>query len=476
MVLPERPYVSGASKTITQIPRPLNLTTSEFAKASRVSAGREHVARYNATRARSQDTPGRKMPYTPRSEPWPGDEGKVDSQRAPDDLLFRSLLTNNYTRLDSYADLEDLERLDGPPLGFLASSVKQRLLGILRSEMEPITEVGSLFRKRYPDWADAMNIDGLCLGGVANCVDFPSLYSSLYETRHEDFAVLTIHPDDWVAGRAAIDPEASWMKHGKMIWTIEPVTNPEDISDGLTGSLLLPSTEAGFARPPSAVDKVLSPVVDQYLVELEDTTGAPIIKFFPNACRFLDTHLAVQERKVLVHCKAGKSRGPAFTLAFMIHRYCEAFVRGSPEWRASADAGGIQVVVWHLIRTMDRFMEFLADVRPCISADNKFRSQLHLWCWRLVGARGPELERPEEHVPGGGDMRDAAIIEFYLRDQRPFPNLVAHWKRKRVSGMSRWSAAEREKARRDGWPGKHGPGIRMQDFIERWEYCEMMPP
>ncbi|KAF3769778.1 hypothetical protein M406DRAFT_325261 [Cryphonectria parasitica EP155] len=361
------------------------------------------------------------------------------------DLIYRSLLAKEYTTLDSYADLEQLELYEGQSLGLLGNSVKQRLLRMLQGEMEPVTEVASV-----------MKIDGLCLGSMANC-----------RTHDKDFAILTIHPDDWVAGQEAVEPDASWMKHGKLAWNSIPITNLEDREHGLKEALIGLPHKTCFIRAPSVVNGILSPVVDHYVIELEDSTAAPLLKFFPNACQFLATHLAAPRRKAMAHCKAGKSRGPAFTLAFMIYRYYHTVIENNPQYPSITPSQKAKVVD-RLDAVINDFMGFLMEIRPCISADNKFRTQLRLWAWQLVHKTRPAIN-PERPRPGGGDMRDAAIIEFYIREQRPFRNLVEHWLKRRFSGETRWRAAEMEKARMEGTAKGQDPKVKMEEYIHYWK-------
>lgn len=397
----------------------------------------------------------------------------------PEDLVYRSLVAQNYTRLENYRDLEQLHHQhDGRHLGSLADSIKHRLLRTLEEDMEPITEVGAAFRKHYPDEVGPMAIDGLCLGGMANCVNLHSLYDSLDETGDRSFAILTIHPDDWVAGKSAIDPKASWMNHGKLRWNTMPVTNLEDRQHGLREVLISPLSSSHNNPPlrrPAKVDGLVSPVVDHCLIELEDSTAAPVLKFFPNACRFLAAHLSVPGRKAMVHCKAGRSRGPAFTVAFMLYRYYHALIEPNPTRYPTTTPCQRERVVDHLQDMARIFMQFLAQIRPEISTDNKFERQLELWAWQLVHQRRPPKLPTEKPKAGGGDMRDAAIIEFYMRGQRPLPNLVQHWYKRCTAGEARWRAAEAEKARREPGEGRlGGPKVKMQEYISHWNRVMQM--
>lgn len=62
------------------------------------------------------------------------------------------------------------------------------------------------------------------------------------------------------------------------------------------------------------------PDLEYYRVDVEDMGREPIELFFPEATEFIHTQL-LQERPVLVHCKAGVSRSASVLLAYLLE-YC----------------------------------------------------------------------------------------------------------------------------------------------------------
>lgn len=391
-----------------------------------------------------------------------GDE-VLDDQR-----VHRALAEAGFHRLHTYDELETLSHIPG--YEYLARDVKLQQMKILSEELQEVTQVDLC---DFDDTLDAaLGTARLDLSGIMHSVDIDCLNARLRDKGDDSYAILTLHPDDWVAGRAQpADPEARWCNwslHGRLGWTTR-ATGDADVREALVSlapaPLPLPlhhgegavSAPVVVARPPgTGVQRgraVTSRVVDHHVIELADEGSAPLLKYLPNAVTFIEAHLAAAGRRVLVHCKVGHSRSASVVTAYLMHKYYHGVV-ARDEGARWADAAARAE---HLKHRCDAILDWLKEKRPGVRAaeENNFTQQLYAYADYLAYGEMPPIPAAKIKKDGGDQMRDAAVVVFFNHRQRPPLNLIRHYFEKRTPAFYRFS-------------------VEMQGFMLKWLVLEKL--
>lgn len=358
----------------------------------------------------------------------------MQTEDVPDaqQTVHTALAQANFHRLHSYDDLETLSRIPG--FEYLARDVKLEQMRILTRDLEEVTPID--FRDFDATLDAALATDRLDLCGIMHSIDIEGLRSRLGQTGDRDYAVLTLHPDDWVAGKTQPpDPQGRWCNwalHGRLRWTTRPTGDasvPEQLVALAGGVARSPGTGVQHGRA------VTSPVVDHHVIELADEGSAPMLLHLPSAVAFIDAHLAVPGRRVLVHCKVGHSRSASVAAAYLMHRYFHGVVARDPcRWPDAASRAE------HMKSKCDEILAWLKVKRPGVKAaqKNNFTQQLYAFADYLACGEMPPVPPAKIKKDGGDQMRDAALMAFYNHRQRPFLNLVRHYFERRAPGYYRF--------------------------------------
>lgn len=368
----------------------------------------------------------------PSKSPGGGDDGIPKEEE-----VYRTLTKQGFSQLHTYDELEVLN--SHPQYGYLARKIKEQQMDFLLDEKTDVTQVDLCdFDK---DLDATLNTTRLEISGILHSIDIQYLNNRLRETNDDSYAILSVHPDDWVAGRTQCpDPEqrwCNWSLHGRLEWDSEhttTTTSGRGGGDGVgeqskkRGELGTLSDRPG--RPPGSGMQngrvVTSPVVDHQIIELADEGTSPLLRYLPSAVRFIDTHLQVTGRRVLVHCKVGHSRSAAVAVAYLMHRYYDSVVARDEDFIRWKDTAAR---IDHMKAKCDAIFRWLKTRRAGVKAgDNNFTRQLHSYAEYLVtGAMPDRIPAPAIKRDGGDQMRDAALLVFFNQRQRPFPNLVRHY-------------------------------------------------
>lgn len=371
----------------------------------------------------------------------------VDARSRQDaQKVHKNLAEVGFDRLQTYQELEALSCIPG--FEYLARDVKLEQMRILSEELQDVTQVDLC---DFDDALDAaLGTDKLDLSGIMHSIDIDCLNARLRDKGDDTYAVLTLHPDDWVAGRSQpADPEARWCNwslHGRLRWTTRATEDP-DVREELV--CLAPDGSSGaVSRPPgTGVQRgraVASRVVDHHVIELADEGSAPLLKYLPNAVTFIEAHLAAPGRRVLVHCKVGHSRSASVVTAYLMHKYYHGVVvaDGGDDVRWG-DAAARSA---HLKQKCDAILAWLKKKRPGVRAaeENNFTQQLHAYADYLAYGKMPPIPPAKIKRDGGDQMRDAAAVVFFNHRQRPFLNLIRHYFERRTPAFYRFPAEMQE--------------------------------
>lgn len=371
--------------------------------------------------------------------------------------MHKGLAEAGFHRLHTYEELETLSRMPG--YEYLARDVKLQQMKILLEELQEVTQVDLC---EFDETLDAaLSTDRLDLSGIMHSIDIDCLNSRLLEKGHETYAILTLHPDDWVAGRSQpADPEARWCNwslHGRLGWTTRATGDP-DVREELVS--LVPEQgvddrprSQAQRRPGTGLQRgraVTSRVVDHHVMELADEGSAPLLKYLPSAVTFIDAHLAAAGRRVLVHCKVGHSRSASVVTAYLMHKYYHGVVaRDGARWADAAARAR------HLKHRCDAILGWLKKKRPGVRAaeENNFTQQLHAYADYLAYGEMPPIPPAKIKRDGGDQMRDAAVVVFFNHRQRPLLNLIRHYFERRTPAFYRFP-------------------VEMHEFMLKWLVLE----
>lgn len=385
------------------------------------------------------------------------DEPEPDNQK-----VYRALVKAKFHRLHTYQELEHLSRI--PEYGYLARDVKLEQMKCLTEELQEVTQVDLCDFDKTVD--AALGTAKLDLSGIMHSIDIDCLNARLRDKGDDTYAVCSIHPDDWVAGRAQPpDPETRWCNwslHGKLGWHTRPTGDP-DVAEELVSLARSSAGGSGSGTGGSVVvrrapgtgvqhrRRVTSRVVDHHVIELADEGSSPLLKHLPSAVTFIGAHLGVPGRRVLVHCKVGHSRSASVVTAFLLHRYYHGVIaaRGGESDRAATVA--------HLRERCDAMLRWLSRRRPGVRApeENNFTQQLYAYADYLVYGTMPALPAAKVKRDGGDQMRDAAAVVFYKQGQRPPLNIVRHYFERRTPSFYRFPEG-------------------MLEFMKRWLVLEKL--
>lgn len=366
-----------------------------------------------------------------------------------DQKIYQDLVAANFSRLHTYDDLEALSRIPG--YAYLARDVKIQQMKFLCEGQQDVTQVDLCDFDSTLD--PELNTGKLDLSGILHSIDIDYLNTRLRKTHCDSYAILSIHPDDWVAGKSQpLDPEqrwCNWSLHGKLKW------NTRKTGDPVVEEELLSLQEEAAGQPPRSGlqhgRSVTSPVVDHQVVELADEGTSPLLRYLPNAIKFIDTHSSVAGRRVLVHCKVGHSRSASVVVAYLMYKYHQGVVADS---KMFAPWEGARPKIEHMRRKCDELLRWLKSKREGVKApddqENNFVQQLYAYADYLVTGTMPSVVPTARVKRAGGDqMRDAAAVVFFNHKQRPCLNIIRHY-------------FERRKPTYERFP------VEMYDFMLKW--------
>lgn len=380
----------------------------------------------------------------PASKPEGGEKCPPEDQK-----VYMDLVAAGFSQLHTYDDLEALSRIPG--YAYMARDVKIQQMKFLSEGRQDVTQVDLCeFDQNLDPKLSTGNLD---LSGILHSIDIDYLNNRLQETRCDSYAILSIHPDDWVAGKSQpLDPEqrwCNWSLHGKLDW------NTRKTGDSVVKDELLSLKAGAKGRPPKSGKQhgrpVTSPVVDHHVIELADEGTSPLLRHLPNAVKFIDAHSNVTGRRVLIHCKVGHSRSASVVVAYLMYKYYQGVVANS---KMFAPWEGATPKIEHMRRKCDEILRWLKSKRKGVKApedrENNFVQQLYAYAEYLVSDTMPAVVPTAKVKRAGGDqMRDAAAVVFFNHNQRPCLNIIRHY-------------FERRKPDYDRFP------TGMYDFMLKW--------
>ncbi|KAL1866888.1 hypothetical protein Daus18300_006591 [Diaporthe australafricana] len=251
----------------------------------------------------------------------------------------------------------------------------------------------------------------LWLGGIKDSVNESWLM------KNDISAVVTIHPEDWLAA-------SRWKALFKR-W------NKNDV---------LPQLGSKGARW-------------QYLIDLMDDSSSNLVAEFGTAFGFMN-HFLLDGKNVLVHCKMGQSRSASLVLGYMLARYYKRCIANRP----SAEQQPLQVFN-ELKRELGQFTKEISEKRRGVST-KKFKDQLEQYLARLARYKGPEGQPFQQSKPksegkkgGGGIIQDAVIVLCYMHDLTPTGEILGYWHARKDTNIHYWADASGRKAGNEGISG-----------------------
>lgn len=277
-------------------------------------------------------------------------------------------------------------------------------------------------------WMDEERVEAtwvtpnILLDGILGSVD-PKTLQTLCEThKFKHVVMISIHPDDWVAG-------AAWKAHGRLHWTKRQSSLQEQAS-GVYERLLAPLWEQPERTPQIIVQNNIeyqSPVIDHLVIPLEDGDGSSLLMQLPDICTFIDQHTK-PDVLIVIHCKVGLSRSNAGQEAFVL-RSVYRELRKKANW-IGKDSTEKQA---DLQKMCEIYHKSVQQRRPGLKS--KFPNQMANWAKYLAENEpecGPDFAT-DQTSPGGNDMRDAAITACYELGYLLPPNLVSHYYKRRAA-------------------------------------------
>lgn len=278
----------------------------------------------------------------------------------------------------------------------------------IEAEWNPVTEIN-----RQPEGVSPALWKGrLWLGGIKDSINEKDVLE-----KHKISAVVSIHPEDWLA---------------KDKW--------EKLYEKWKGQPLKPGW-AGAKR-------------GQCLIELADDSSSDLVAYFQKAFKFMDYYLS-QGENVLVHCKMGQSRSASLVLGYMMTKYYKQ--KGSETSERAEDVlkrftGEITMPTDEPNRIAPRAA---ASKRRGINTAN-FKTQLFRHFERLSkGSKSqPTTSEPAqqpkaaEKKAGGGIIKDAILVLCFMHDLTPTEEIVGYWSSRKYTNTHYWIEASKDKAKK----------------------------
>lgn len=297
----------------------------------------------------------------------------------------------------------------------LREAIQEHILLLLETEAQwnPVT----LINRQPQDCPRPLWNGQLFLGGIK---DSGNVVEVLSKSKGKDIsAVVSIHPDDWLAQKI-------W--NGKLVrW------------------------DGRFPPPERTNGKAV-----QYHIDLPDDPSSNLLGEFEKAFEFIDYYLS-RGKNVLVHCKMGQSRSASLVLGYMGEKYYEQL---PPEVKKSTNLNEI----------LSKFTTNLMKKRKGIKPGN-FRNQVLEHLMRVAkGDTNQPSQQPKPAVQpqkkgGGGIVKDAALISFYVHDWEPTREILGYWLSRKDTNQHYWIAAMKAKAIRKGNDVKDN--LSFNEFFEQ---------
>lgn len=348
-----------------------------------------------------------------------------DQARSAKPAVLDDSLCKAFPAFTTYAHLDILGRHSQENLRAIAAKIKEIQLQWMDEERVTATWV----------------TPNLLLDGILGSID-PKTLQALCKTHNfKHVVMISIHPDDWVAGEA-------WKAHGRLQWTKRP-SSAQERASGVCERLVAPLWDHQPERSPQIIVQndveYPSPVVDQLIIPLEDGDGSLLLMQLPDICTFINQHNRPDSLMVM-HCKVGLSRSNAAQEAFVLHAaYRE--LRKNAKW-LQKDTNEKQADLQMLCQTYHKAVK---RRRPDLKS--KFPKQMANWAKYLADDEpdcGPDFAI-DQSSPGGNDMRDAAITACYELGYLLPPNLIQHYSKRTAAGtetaqktIRRFQKAEQE--------------------------------
>lgn len=280
----------------------------------------------------------------------------------------------------------------------------------IEAEWNPVTEINP----RPEGVSSALWNGRLFLGGIKDSINEKDVL-----VEHGISAVVSIHPEDWLA-------KDKWNKLYEK-WKGQP------LKPGWTGG------KRG-----------------QYLIELEDNSTSDLVAYFQKAFKFMDYYLS-RVKNVLVHCKMGQSRSASLVLGYMVTKYFKQNGSKSserPEDVLKRFTHEISVPSDEPTRTAPRTA---TSKRRGISTA-KFETQL-LQYVRLLStepqshsttSESTQQHKPAEKKAGGGIIKGAVLVLCFVHDLTPTGEIMAYWSSLNKTNTHYWIQASKDKAEKRG--------------------------
>ncbi|KAL2274432.1 hypothetical protein FJTKL_03194 [Diaporthe vaccinii] len=280
----------------------------------------------------------------------------------------------------------------------------------IEAEWNPVTEINP----RPEGVSSALWTGRLWLGGIKDSINETGVLK-----KHAISAVVSIHPEDWLA---------------KDKW--------ETLYEKWKGQPLKPGWTGGKRG--------------QYLIELEDNSSSDLLAYFHKAFKFMDYHLS-QGKNVLVHCKMGQSRSASLVLGYMMTKYYKQ--NGSKNSEKPED------VLKRLIGEISMPTNEPNKIAPRTTTSRrrgvnteKFKTQL-LRHFELppkepksqpTTSASTQQPKPAEKKAGGGIIKDAILVLCFMHDLKPTGEIVGYWPSRKKTNAHYWIQASRDKAEKKG--------------------------
>lgn len=298
----------------------------------------------------------------------------------------------------------------------LREAIQEHILLLLEIEAKwnPVTRIN-----RQPQDCPRPLWNGqLFLGGIKDSGNVKPLFLSEVE-KYDISAVVSIHPDDWLAQKIWKEKFVRW--------------------------------DSRFPPPERTNGKAV-----QYHIDLPDDPSSNLLGKFEKAFKFIDYYLS-RGKNVLVHCKMGQSRSASLVLGYTAEKYCEQL---PPEVKKSTN----------LNETLSNFTTDLMKKRKGIKPGN-FRNQVLEHLTQVVkGDMNQPSQQPKPAVQpqkkgGGGIVKDAALISFYVHNWKPTREILGYWLSRKDANQHYWIAAMKAKAIRKGNDVKDN--LSFNEFFEQ---------
>ncbi|KAG6364262.1 hypothetical protein INS49_005861 [Diaporthe citri] len=287
----------------------------------------------------------------------------------------------------------------------------------IEAEWNPVTEINP----RPEGVSSALWNGRLWLGGIKDSINEMGVLK-----KHAISAVVSIHPEDWLA-------KDKWEKLYEK-WKGQP------LKPGWTGG------KRG-----------------QYLIELEDNSSSDLLAYFQKAFNFMDYYLS-RGKNVLVHCKMGQSRSASLVLGYMMTKYYKQ--NGSknserPEDVLKRFTGDISMPTNEPNKIAPRTA---TSKRRGVNTE-KFKTQL-LRHFELL-SKEPESQpftsestqqpKPVDKKAGGGIIKNAILVLCFIHDLKPTEEIMGYWSSRMKTNTHYWIQASKDKAEKKG--------IKVEDHL-----------